>query len=244
MDELRDATRRIAADSSVRAVVLAGNGRSFCAGLDTANFATMMSGDLTADSENIQAAYADLSASGANRAQQTGWLWQELAVPVIAAVHGSALGGGLNLALAADMIVVAPDAKLGFVEISWGLIPDMSASQSLRRLVGVDRAKLLVLTGQTFSGEEAHAWGLATEVADDPVARATEIATAIAANNPDAVRAALRVLNHSVDADTAAGFAEETQMSSALIGSPNQIEAVHARLSGEPAAFDDSNPAG
>jgi enoyl-CoA hydratase/carnithine racemase len=220
--------------------VLAGEGKSFCAGLDTANFATMMSGDLSADSENVKQTYADLSPAGANRAQQTGWLWQELAVPVIAAVQGSALGGGLNLALAADITVMAADAKLGFVEIGWGLMPDMSASQSLRRLVGADRAKLLVLTGQIFSGAEAHAWGLATELADDPVGRATEIAQAIAANNPDAVRAALRVLNHSVDSDTTAGFAEETRVSSALIGGANQIEAVRARLSNEPANFEDS----
>jgi len=239
MDELREATRQIGTDASVRAVVLAGNGPSFCAGLDTANFATMMSGELSADSGNVQASYADLSDAGANRAQQTGWLWQELPVPVIAAVHGSALGGGLNLALAADITVAAPDARLGFVEIGWGLIPDMSASQSLRRLVGLDRAKLLVLTGQIFSGAEAYDWGLATELADDPVARATEIAQAIAAQNPDAVQAALQVLNHSIDSNTTEGFAEEKRVSSALIGAPNQIEAVRARLSNEPPNFED-----
>jgi len=152
-------------------------------------------------------------------------------------VHGHALGGGLNLALGADIRVLAPDASLGFVEITWGLIPDMSASQSLRRLVGADRAKLLVMTGRRFSGTEALAWGLATEVADNPVARALEIAAEMVVHNPDALRAAKAVIDGAVDLDTAGGLALETARSAALLGSPNQVEAVAARLEARSAFF-------
>jgi len=238
MDSLRNAASAIAADTDVRVVVMSGEGRSFCSGLDTANLAAMASGDLEASSDNVQAAYADISPAGANKAQQVGWLWRELDIPVIAAVHGSALGGGLNLALAADIRVVAADARMGFVEITWGLLPDMSATQGLRDIVGADRAKLLVLTGEEFSGADALAWGLATEVATDPVGRAREIAAQMAAHNPDAIRAALAVLDQSADADTASGLAVEAALSAPLIGSPNQIEAVMARLEGRSARYE------
>ncbi|MEE9415644.1 MAG: crotonase/enoyl-CoA hydratase family protein [Acidimicrobiales bacterium] len=238
MESLRIAATRMAEDDSVRVVVLSGAGPSFCSGLDTANIAAMASGDLNANSAKIQAAYGDLSYGGANRAQQVAWLWRELRVPVIAAVHGSALGGGLNLALGADIRVVAPNSKLAFVEIDWGLIPDMSASQGLRHVVGADRAKLLVLTGERFDGEQALAWGLATETSEDPVARALDIANRIAAKNPDAVRAALAVLNLSHGVDTRLGFATEAELSAPLIGSTNQVEAVMARLEKRAAEFE------
>ena len=239
MSGLIAAAGRVDADPSVRAVVLSGAGPSFCAGLDSANFGEMASGELSASRQDVQEAYGDLSAGGANRAQQVGWAWHELAVPVIAAVHGNALGGGLNLVLAADLRVVAPDATFGFVEITWGLIPDMSDSQSLRRLVGVDRAKRVVLTGERFTGAEAAEWGLATELADEPLARATALAQSISSHNPEAVRAALVVLDAAIDADTADGLATEASRSSKLIGTPNQIEAVVAQLEGRTAVFED-----
>lgn len=240
MTALIDTATALGADGSVRAVVLCGNGPSFCSGVDTSNFASMMSGELAADSPEVRDAYADLSTGGANRAQQVGWGWHELRVPVIAAVHGRALGGGLNLALGADLRIVSPDATLGFVEVTWGLMPDMSATQALRRLTRPDLAKQLVLTGQQFSGEQALGWGLATELADDPVERATEMAQAMARHNPDATRAALAVLNDSIDTDTPAGLANEALRSSALIGTPNQVEAVRARLTDTPANFEDA----
>ena len=197
----------------------------------------MAGGDLSADRADVRAAYADRSPAGANRAQQVAWSWQELPQPVVAAVHGAALGGGLNLALGADLRVVHPDAVLGFVEVTWGLIPDMSASQSLRRLVGLDRAKHLVLTGERVTGRDAPGWGLATEVATAPVERALELAQVMAAHNPDALRAAKAVLNGVGDLGVADGLALETERSAALLGGPNQVEAVTARLEGRPPHF-------
>jgi enoyl-CoA hydratase/carnithine racemase len=237
MDGLVGAAGHLAGTSDVWAIVLSGEGPSFCAGLDTANFAAMAGGELSADTASVQAAYADRSPAGANRAQQVAWSWQEVPQPVIAAVHGAALGGGLNLALGADLRVVHPDASLGFVEITWGLIPDMSASQSLRRLVGLDRAKQLMLTGERLDGRQAAAWGLATEVSDTPVERALELAAVMTAHNPEATRAAKAVLNGIGDLDVADGLVLETERSGALLGAPNQVEAVTARLESRPPDF-------
>jgi enoyl-CoA hydratase/carnithine racemase len=237
MDSLVGAAGHLAGTSDVWAIVLSGEGPSFCAGLDTANFAAMAGGELSADTASVQAAYADRSPAGANRAQQVAWSWQEVPQPVIAAVHGAALGGGLNLALGADLRVVHPDASLGFVEITWGLIPDMSASQSLRRLVGLDRAKQLMLTGERLDGRQAAAWGLATEVSDTPVERALELAAVMTAHNPEATRAAKAVLNGIGDLDVADGLVLETERSGALLGAPNQVEAVTARLESRPPDF-------
>ncbi|MEP1470106.1 MAG: crotonase/enoyl-CoA hydratase family protein [Halieaceae bacterium] len=232
------AQEAIAVDQSVRVVVLAGAGDTFCAGLDMANMGDMVSGDLTADS--AADAYNALSPAGANKVQQLGWGWQELPVPVIAAVQGAALGGGLNLALGADIRVVAPNTKLGFVEISFGLLPDMSASQSLRHLVGLERAKELILTGRRFTGEQAFAYGLASTVADNPLEEAQKLAQMIGGRNPDAVRAGKRLINDSVFCSTYDGLVAESNCSRSLLGTDNQIEAVMSTLERRPARFTDS----
>ena len=200
-----------------------------------ANMGDMLSGDLTG--ESAAEAYDELSPAGANWVQRLGWGWQELPVPVIAAVQGAAMGGGLNLALGADIRVVAPDAKLGFVEISFGLLPDMSATQSLRHLVGLERAKELILTGRRFSGSEALEYGLASFVADSPGDEALSIARMIAGRNPDAVRAGKKLLNDSVFSSTYDGLVAESNCSRALLGTPNQIEAVMSTFERRPAAF-------
>ncbi|NED51687.1 enoyl-CoA hydratase, partial [Micromonospora aurantiaca] len=136
--------------------------------------------------------------------------------PVIAAVHGHALGGGLQIALGADIRIVAPDAKLSVLEIRWGLIPDMTGTAALIRLVGEDVAKELTFTGRMVSGEEAVRIGLATRTADDPRAAATELAREIAGNSPDAVRSAKRLLNRAADHDLAGQFLEESRALGAL----------------------------
>lgn len=185
-------------------------------------------------------AYDERSPAGANRVQQLGWGWQELPVPVIAAVHGAAMGGGLNLALGADMRVVAPDARLGFVEISFGLLPDMSATQSLRHLVGLERTKELILTGRKFTGAQAYEYGLASTLSDDPREEALAIARTIAGRNPDAVRAAKKLLNDSMFNSTYDGLVAESNCSRELIGTPNQIEAVMSTFERRPASFTDT----
>lgn len=235
---LVDAGRRLADDTRVRAVVLSGEGRGFCSGLDTASLGDMASGDLAAGDDSVQAAVAERSPTGANRAQLVAWIWQEIPQPVIAAVHGAAIGGGLNLALGADIRLVHPEARLAFVEATWGLVPDMSATQSLRNLVRLDVAKELVLTGREVSGTEAVEIGLATRLSDDPRADALRLAAQIAANSPDAMRAVKALLNESRQLHLADGLAREFDYSGSLMGTPNQIEAVMAKLESRPASYE------
>lgn len=235
--ELREAAKSLGSTPSVWAIVLSGIGNTFSAGLDMSNFAAMASGEVKGDAATRTA--HDLSDDGATPFQQVAWLWQEVPMPVIAAVEGHALGGGFHIALGADIRVIAPDAQIGFVEITWGLVPDMSGTQALRRLVPLDVAKRLVFTGEVISGREAVELGLGTISHDEPVKAALEMAASITTRSPDALRVAKRMLNASALVSVADGLANEVAASASLIGIPNQMEAVLARLEKRAAAFDD-----
>ncbi|CUU57936.1 Enoyl-CoA hydratase/carnithine racemase [Parafrankia irregularis] len=232
---LVDTCEEIRKQPAVRVVVLSGEGRGFCAGLDFAAFQTM-AGDRAASSamaENVA------SKEGANIGQRAVAGWSELAVPVIAAIHGPCLGGGLQLALGADIRLVAPDASLSAMEVRWGLVPDMGGSLALARLVRPDVAKELVWTGRTVSGAEAVHLGLATRQEADPLAASLELAARIAARSPDAVRAGKRLLTDAVGRTPDEQMALERQESSALVGTANQIEAVTASFEKRPPLFRD-----
>lgn len=228
---LIEAAERLAGEAGVRAVVLCGDGPSFCSGLDVASF---MSGPLSTD---------DLLARDdgrlANFAQRASCDWAAVPVPVIAAVQGACFGGGLQIALGTDIRIAAPDARLSVMEIRWGLIPDMGITQSLPRLVGIDVAKELTFTGRPISGEEARELGLVTKLADDPLAAALELAREIASKSPDAVRSAKRLYDEAWAATAAEALKLESELQTALIGSPNQIAAVTAGMTKQPAAFED-----
>ena len=141
---------------------------------------------------------------GIANAQQAAYVWRTLPVPVIAAIHGVAFGGGFQIALGADMRYVAPDARLSILEIKWGLVPDMSGIALMRELARSDVIRELAMTGRVFSGTEALAYGFATSLHADPLAAARATAKEIAARSPDAVRAVKRLLNQASDADAAA----------------------------------------
>ncbi len=234
---LLSAAETINANKGVRVVVLSGNGKGFCAGLDMANIGNMASGELTTDS--VGNAYDDLSPAGANLVQKLGWLWQELPVPVIAAVHGGAMGGGLNVALGADIRIVHPDAKLGFVEITFGLLPDMSGTQSMRYLARLDRVKELIFTGRKFTGAEAYEYGLATQLSDKPLEDAMIMARTIASRNPDAIRGAKKLLNDIPHQSVREGLIAESNCSRDMMGTANQIEAVMATFENRAPNFTD-----
>jgi enoyl-CoA hydratase/carnithine racemase len=223
------AGEQLASEPGVRVVVLSGEGPDFCAGLDFGSFAAMRDGERLS-------LLADVPPAGDSPAQATGqraaYVWAELPVPVIAAVTGNALGGGLQIALGADIRIVAPDARLSVLEIKWGLIPDMTGSQLLPELVGRD--------GRMVSGTEAVALGLATRTDPDPRSAAFELARGIAARSPHAIRAAKRLLDQAGRTDLTAGFAAEQTEIRALIGSPNQVEAVAAEFGKRPPQF--ANP--
>ncbi len=239
-DGILNAARQLGEDRSLRAVVLSGEGDVFSAGLDVSSLGEMATGALNPETESIQAATRDLSRDGANRAQQLSWLWHELPVPVIAAVQGVAYGGGLHIALGADIRLVSPTARLAFVEINWGLVPDLSGTQSLRRLVPLDVAKKLIFTGEVIDGAKAVALGLGTELSEQPLEDAMTLARTIAQKSPDAVRAAKRLLNQSGLVPLADGLANEMSASAGLMGGVNQIEAVMSKLQKRPAEFVDA----
>lgn len=221
-DALISAGKQIMADNSIRAVVLHGEGRGFCAGLDFTSF--MGKPDL------MQRLLAKGDDSPANVAQRVAWIWQEVHVPVIAAVHGMAYGGGLQIALGADLRYVTADAQLSVMEIKWGLIPDMSITQTLPRLIPLDLAKELTFTGRVLSGEESVELGLATRVSDDPLADALATAKLIASKSPHAIRAGKTLLNDAPAMSRADALRLETALQVGLLGSPNQMEAVQANM--------------
>jgi enoyl-CoA hydratase/carnithine racemase len=230
-DALIRAGEQIMADKSVRAVVLHGEGRGFCAGLDFSSF--MGKPDL------MQKLLARGERSPANVAQRIAWIWQEVQVPVIAAIHGMAFGGGLQIALGADLRYVTADAELSVMEIKWGLIPDMSITQTLPPLVGLDVAKELTFTGRRVNGAEAVELGLATKVCDDPLADALETAKLIASKSPHAIRASKALWNDAPRMTRTDGLKLETALQVGLLGSANQMEAVQANMMKRPPVFKD-----
>lgn len=233
-EALIGAGERLKGERGVRAVVLSGEGRAFCAGLDTGNFQKMATGERRGGRSGL---LADRSPGGANGPQHAVMVWREVPVPVIAAVHGVAYGGGFQLALGADIRLVEPQTRLSVMEIQWGLVPDMGAFVLLPRLIRDDVMQELTYTGRVFSGTEAAAMGLATRVCDDPRAEALALAAEIAGRNPHAVRAAKRLVALSHTGDQQAVLLAESQEQAALIGSPNQVEAVMSKMQGRAGAF-------
>ena len=223
---LIDAIDQLRSDKRVRVVVLHGEGRAFCAGLDMGRFQEMGSGQTSGTLGDILARTHGL----ANGPQQIAWGWRELPVPVIAAVHGVAFGGGLQIALGADIRCVHPDAQLAVMEIKWGLVPDMAGCVLLTELARPDVVRELTFTGRIISGTEAEALGLATRVSNNPLEDAQALAAVIASRSPDAIRAGKRLLNGASPVDAEAVLMAESQEQQRLIGSPNQREAARAGL--------------
>ena len=237
-EALVGAGERLKTEKGVRAVVLSGEGRAFCAGLDMGNFGQMAEGP-RGRSTVSDAGLGARSHGVANRAQYACWVWREVPVPVIAAVHGVAFGGGFQVALGADMRYVAPDTRMAVMEIKWGLVPDMAGTQLMRHLAREDIVRELTYTGRIFSGEEAFQYGFATRVCADPRAEALATAREIATKSPDAIRASKRILNDAVLVDPKTGLTQESVEQGRLIGSPNQVEAVMSNLQKRAAVYVD-----
>ena len=235
-DAIIAAGERLSRTAGLRAVVLAGAGKGFCAGLDKVSFEAMADGA-------TEQKFADIITRThgiANAWQQAAYVWRTLPVPVIAAIHGVAFGAGFQIALGADIRYVTPDARLAVMEIKWGLVPDMGGIALMRELARSDVIRELAMTGRIFSGADALTYGFATSLHPDPLAAARSTANEIAARNPDAVRGVKRLLNAASDKDAAAILLAELKEQAALIGSPNQIEAVHAGVEGRSARFADA----
>lgn len=244
------AAAELATDDGLRAVVLSGEGRAFCAGLDMAAFVAMTERDQASPSSS--GAHEDRTATDdtgpgdigrtdgriTHLAQQVAHCWSEVPVPVIAAVHGHCLGGGLQIATGADLRLVHPDASLSVLEIRWGLTPDMTITARLPQLVGLDVAKELTWTGRTISGEEAHRLGLATRLSEDPLADALTLAREIAGKSPAAIRGGKRLLDMSGTVPLAEQYKAERDEIFSLIGGAHQVEAVRAFFEKRDPVFD------
>ncbi len=227
-DAINAAAAKLADNPAVRVAVLSGNGASFCAGLDFSIMAEMLKGPAQAHAVLERLLARDGRPD--NCAQRAAVAWKNAAVPVIAALHGAAFGGGCQIALGADMRIAAPDTRLSVMEIKYGLIPDMGLTQTLPELVRLDVAKELTLSGRIVAADEALTLGLVTRISADPVAAAMDIARSIADRAPTAVRAAKRLLNEAWRADAATGLALEERLQRTLLGSTEQLEAVTASM--------------
>ncbi len=223
------AIARLDTEPGLRAVVLSGEGRGFCAGLDMASMANAGAGlDIAARTHGL-----------ANDFQQVAWGWRTLGVPVIAALHGVTFGGGLQIASGADVRIAHPETRLAVMEMKWGIVPDMAGFALWRGCVRDDALRELAYTAREFGAEEAQRLGFVTRLADDPRAEALAVAKEIAGRNPEAVRAAKRLAHLSADGDAAAILVAESDEQARLLRTPNQIEAVRANMEKRAPRFED-----
>ncbi len=218
VDALIAARKEVGGDRSLRAVILHGAGPSFCAGLDIRS--------VMGKPSRAAWAAASLLKPTANRFQRVNLGWRDLSVPVIAAIHGSCFGAGLQLALGADIRICRPDAQLSVMEAKWGLVPDMGGTVLLREVVGRDVALELTLSARVVCGDEALALGLVTRLADDPLAEAAELAALIATRSPDAVAGGKRLIHEAWEAPEADALAAERRWQLRMLRGKNQRVAV------------------
>lgn len=230
-EALASAGDALRSDSALRAVVLSGEGPAFCAGLDWKAFMSTAGA-----SQKLLDRPADRPG---NLAQEIAWVWQEVPVPVIAALHGPCYGGGLQLAMGADIRIAAPDTKLSIMEIEYGLIPDMGITRTLLPLLRLDVFKELMFTGRVVEADEALALGLVTRVVDDPLSEAKSLAETIASKSPHAIRAGKRLVDELELRDVRGAFELETELQMKLLGSANQMEAAMAKMQKRAARFKD-----
>ena len=232
-----EAGESLASAMDVRAVVLSGNGPGFCAGLDFDSFQGMA--DAAESGDDVGSGLLQRDERPENRAQRPAYVWKTLPMPVIAAVHGVAYGGGCQIALGADIRIASPEAKFSVMEIKWGIIPDMSITQTLRDVVRLDIAKELTFTGRIVSAVEAERIGLVSHLSEDPLATAKALAAEIAGRNPHAVRASKHLYEKSWHGDAETGLSLEAMLQKDLLGSENQIEAVYANFEKRAPVFRD-----
>lgn len=212
-------------DTDVRCVVLAGEGRAFCAGIDITSLSSLLGQDM----EDV---IVRRTHGAANRFQEFSLAWRALQVPVIAALHGVCFGAGMQLAIAADIRVAARNAKLSIMEMKWGLVPDMGGMTLFPKVLRDDVLRRLIYSAEIIEAEQALAWGLVTELSDDPTARAMALAQQIAAQSPSAIRAAKRLISEAQTGTHPGILMAESVEQAALIGKPEQMAAVMRGMPG------------
>lgn len=226
---LVDTAGRIAGDKSVRAVILQGEGKAFCSGLDFPSF--------TKQPGLMVRGFLKYGVKTTNLFQEVAWCWRRLPVPVIAVTHGYCYGGGLQIALAADFRFTTPDCEFSILEAKWGLVPDMTGTVTLRELLPIDQAKLLTMTGRMFNGEEARRLNLVTEVHADPLAAAEALVAELKTRSPDAVAATKQLYQETWVAGVRRAFSRESWIQLGLLMGKNQKIAVQANFKKEKPEF-------
>ena len=225
-----NATKTLSKLEEIRVIVLSGNGRAFCAGLDLSNFS--MDG-VNGQNEIISRTYGI-----ANKWQTVAYAWRELQVPVIAAVHGIAFGGGLQIMLGADIKYIDPDTRLSVMEMKWGLVPDMAGFLLAKGNVRDDIFRELTYTNREFNGTEAVQYGFATHTSDKPHEDAMILAKTIASKSPSAIVKAKNLCNKTPYLGEAEILMMESREQQDIIGKKNQMEAVFSSMQKRPGSFE------
>ncbi|GEE00135.1 enoyl-CoA hydratase/isomerase family protein [Gordonia spumicola] len=231
LDDLAAAARRASSDRSLRAVIISGEGDSFCSGLDFASAGK--------EQGRIMRMLVPKKSSAANNFQNAGWAWRNVPVPVIAVLHGHCYGGGLQIALAADFRFASTGTDLSILEAKWGLIPDMSLTASIAQLTTIDVAKRLTMTGEMFNAAQALDWGLVSGVSDDPLADAEALVVAIKERSPDAVAASKALFENTWYNGSRLSFPVEQALQVRLLRGRNHAIARKAGLSKEKPVFEE-----
>lgn len=232
LEGIIEAGESLMGNKNVRAIVLSGEGKGFCAGLDLMSMAQIAAIGGTQDIETR-------THEDCNLFQRVTMIWRDLDVPVIAAIHGTAFGGGFQIMLGADIRIIAPDTKLSIMEIKWGLVPDMGGTVLMKDLARGDIIRELVYTGRIFSGTEAKDYGFATQLSADPLQSAFELAKKIAAQSPHAILFAKQLLNDAGANNREDQLMAEAKAQKELIAGVNQKEAVMAGLNKTTPVFSD-----
>ena len=233
IDAIISAGHEVAA-SKARVCVVSGEGKGFCAGIDVGGLGAMIGKD--PKGLLMPRTHGD---GTTNQWQEVAMVWTRVPMPVIAAVHGVCFGAGMQLALGADIRIAAPDARFAVMEMKWGIVPDMGGMVLLPRLVRSDVLRRLTYTAEPISAEKAEGWGLVTELADDPVAAAMELAEALTLKSPAALRAAKALIGYAETHGPDEVLLEESRVQADLMGTAEQMEVVAAQIQKRPPVFKD-----
>jgi enoyl-CoA hydratase/carnithine racemase len=231
IDAIIAAGQEVAA-SDARVAVVSGEGKAFCAGIDIGGLSGMMGND-PADML-MPRSHGD---GTTNQWQEVAMTWARMEIPVIAAIHGVCFGAGIQLALGADIRIATPDAKFAVMEMKWGIVPDMGGMVLLPKLVRSDVLRRLTYTAEPIGAEQAERWGIITEIADDPMAAATELAEKIAGKSPAAIRSAKKLIGMAETDAANDVLLAESRLQAELIGKPEQMEVIAAQFGKRPAVF-------
>lgn len=223
VDGILDAAARAAQVKSLRAVVLCGAGdKAFCAGADLKERQGLAPDEVRAFVTKLNQAFRAIETSPK--------VW-------IAAIHGACLGGGLELSLCADLRVAQRDAVIGLPEVRLGILPGAGGTQRLPRLIGVARAKELILTGTRITAEQALALGVVNRVADDHEAAAHALADEVCQAAPISVQQAKRAVNEGWDLPLEQGLALERECYEVTIPTQDRLEGLRAFAEKRPPQF-------